>query len=129
LKARTDSRECLTNVGHHDPCATVTIKKRGFTIAWDAKTNEVTYLFTDDPHLIMDSELSVGGQCRLVEQDGKPVKMLDYMDWLITDAWTDQATNFSGEDYWYAAMRRDAKRPEYGIIVGFVQSRYLKLGQ
>ncbi len=129
LKARTDSQQCLTDTGHRDPCASVTIQKRRFTIAWDAKTNEITYLFTDDPDLIMDSELSVGGSCRLVEQDGRPVQTVHYMGWLITPAWTDKAREVSADAYWFAALRRDATHAEYGTIVGFVQSLYLKVGQ
>jgi hypothetical protein len=98
-KARADSQECVTDpqAGHRDPCASVTIQKTRFTIAWDAKTNEITYLFTDDPNLIMDSELSVGGSCRLVEQDGKPIEIFDYMGWLITPEWTDVARRVSDD--------------------------------
>lgn len=127
LKARTDSQLCLTGTTRHDPCAAVTIQKRRLTIAWDAMTNEITYLFTNDPDLIMDSELSVGGLCRLVEQNGKPIETFHYLDWLITPAWTDMARDVSGDEYWYAALRRDAAHPDYGTIVGFVQSRYLKM--
>jgi hypothetical protein len=131
LKARVDSQQCLTDTdtGHRDPCALVAIQKRHFTIAWDAKTNEITYLFTDDRNLIMDSELSVGGLCRLVEQDGKPVEVVQYMGWLITGAWTDMARDVSADAYWFAALRRDVAYPEYGRIIGFVQSRYLKVSQ
>jgi hypothetical protein len=128
LKARAASQECLTDdTGRRDPCASVTIQKRRFTIAWDAKTNEITYLFTDDPDLIMDSELSVGGSCRLVEQDGKPIETFHYIEWLITPEWTDMAKDVSGDAYWFAALHRDAAHREYGTIAGFVQSRYLKL--
>jgi hypothetical protein len=128
LKARAASQECLTDdTGRHDPCASVTIQKKRFTIAWDVKTNEITYLFTDDPALIMDSELSVGGSCRLVEQDEKPIETFHYIEWLITPEWTDMAKDVSGDAYWFAALHRDAAHREYGTIAGFVQSRYLKL--
>ena len=131
LKARADSQQCLTDsdASHRDPCASVTIQKRRFTVAWDVKTNKITYLFTDDPDLIMDSELSVGGSCRLVEQDGKPIEVVQYMGWLITPGWTDMAREVSADAYWFAALRRDASHTEYGTIIGFVQSRYLKVGQ
>jgi hypothetical protein len=66
LRARTKSQQCVTETGRRDPCASVVIAKIRFTIGWDAITGEITYLFTDDPDLIMDSELSVGGSCRLV---------------------------------------------------------------
>ena len=128
LKARAASQECLTDdTGRRDPCASVTIQKKRFTIAWDVKTNEITYLFTDDPALIMDSELSVGGSCRLVEQDEKPIETFHYIEWLITPEWTDMAKDVSGDAYWFAALHRDAAHREYGTIAGFVQSRYLKL--
>ena len=128
LKARAASQECLTDdTGRRDPCASVTIQKKRFTIAWDVKTNEITYLFTDDPALIMDSELSVGGSCRLVEQDGKPIETFHYIEWLITPEWTGMAKDVSGDAYWFAALHRDAAHREYGTIAGFVQSRYLKL--
>ena len=86
LKANTGSRHCLTDIAHRDPCTSLTIQKNRFTVAWDAQTKEITYLFTDDRDLIMDSELSVGGQCRLVDQDGKPFEISRYMGWLITKA-------------------------------------------
>lgn len=131
LNARTDSQQCVTGTEpmHRDPCTTVVIQKRRFTIAWDVATHEITYLFTDDPDLITDAELSVGGSCSLVTPDEKPIQMFHYMTWLITPAWTDMARDLSGDAVWFAALRRDAARPESGTIVGFVQSRYLSVGQ
>jgi hypothetical protein len=32
-----------------------------FKIAWDRETSAVTFLLTEDPHLVTDSELGVGG--------------------------------------------------------------------
>lgn len=100
-----------------------------FTIAWDAKTNAVTYIFTDDRHLVTDSELGVGGDCRLVGESEEPDQLVHYMDWLIDPKWGDTVMDLSGEAFWYAALRKEREAPEYGQIVGFVQSRYLKLGQ
>ena len=128
-EARTDSQQCLTDTGHRDPCASVQIEKTGYTIAWDVKTNKITYMFTSDPGLIMDSELSVGGTCSLAEPAVTPNKLFHYMSWLITPAWVDTARNVSGDAHWYAALRRNSAHSDSGTIVGFVQSRYLKLGQ
>lgn len=100
-----------------------------FTIAWDTQTKAITYLFTDDRRLVTDSELGVGGRCRLVDETGKPDDVVQYMDWLVTPKWADMIGNLSGDATWYAALRRDAPQSEYGKIVGFVQSRYLKIVQ
>ena len=129
LKARADSQQCLTDTGDRDPCASVKIGKTEFTIAWDVTTNKVTYLFTSDPGLIMDGELSVGRTCSLVEPAVTPNKLFHYMNWLITPAWVSTARNVSGEARWYAALRRNAANSVYGTIVSFVQSRYLNAGQ
>ena len=48
LRARTPSQQCLTDINHNDPCASVRIEQMLFTIAWDAHTKEMTYLFTSD---------------------------------------------------------------------------------
>jgi len=98
-----------------------------FTIAWDAKTQAITYLFTSDKHFIGDSELSVGGLCRLVGESEKPYEFTYYTGWLITSEWGDNARDLSGDAIWHVALRRDAAHPLYGTIVGFVQSRYLKI--
>src|SRR5258705_2342636 len=114
VNARSGSQQCLTDVGHHDPCASVKIDKAIFTIAWDASTKEITYLFTDDRHLVMDSELGVGGGCRLVDESGKPDEMVQYMGWLVTPRWRDTVGNLSGDAVWYAALRKETARPKYG---------------
>jgi hypothetical protein len=128
LRARTRSQGCLTGTNHHDPCASVRIKGTLFTIAWDTHTKEITYLFTSDHRFITDSELGVGGGCRLVDEGGKAFDLAQYMNWLVTPRWADTAGSLSGDATWYAALRRDTTSSEYGRVVGFVQSRYLKIG-
>jgi hypothetical protein len=59
VKAR--NRQCLTDIKHYDPCASVQIDGKSFTIAWDTQTKAITYTFTDDLHFQTDNELSVGG--------------------------------------------------------------------
>ena len=125
-RARTPSQECLTDVNHHDPCASVRIAKVRFTIAWDAGTKAITYIFTDDVRLIMDSELSVGGLCSLVRQSGERWELAQYLNWVITPAWRDTVERLSGDAYWHAVFRPEAATAEYGAILGFVQSRYLR---
>jgi hypothetical protein len=121
LKARTHSKECLTSIARHDPCASVTIRSKRFMIAWDSETKAITYIFTKDPRFLTDSELGVGGLCRLSE----PTEVVHYRGWLITPKWADTVRDLSGDAVWYAALRRTSA--EYTQIVGFVQSRYLKL--
>ncbi len=127
LSARAHSETCLTDVSHRDPCATVPIKRILFKIAWDRETSAVTFLFTQDHHLITDSELGVGGGCRLLDESDKPYVLTPYLGWLFTRMWMDSAQYLSGDAVWYAALRRDSASSESGKIVGFVQSRYLKL--
>jgi hypothetical protein len=122
LKAQTRSQQCLTDISHHDPCASVRIDKKRFTIAWDAQTKAITYIFTADRRLLTDSELGVGGSCRLSE----PIEVVQYIDWLITPQWADTVRDLSGAALWYAALHK-ATSPEHAQIMGFVQSRYLKL--
>jgi hypothetical protein len=38
LRARSHDQQCLTDVSHYDPCASIKIRNVLFTIAWDADT-------------------------------------------------------------------------------------------
>jgi len=127
LKARAHSETCLTDVNHRDPCATVTIKRMLFKIAWDRETSAVTFLFTKDHHLITDSELGVGGGCRLLDESGEPYALTPYLGWFFTPVWMDSVRELSGDAVWYAALIKEPSDPESGKIVAFVQSRYLRL--
>lgn len=129
LRARIHSQQCLTDINHNDPCASVRIERMLFTIGWDIHTKEITYLFTSDHRFLTDSELGVGGHARLFDEGGKPFEFAQYMNWLVTPQWVDTVRSLSGDATWYAALRRDATSSEYGTVVGFVQSRYLKNGQ
>lgn len=127
ISARSPGQRCLTDVNHHDPCASVRIRGVLFTVGWDEETKVVTYLFSADRHLVTDSELGVGGGCRLVDETGKRYLVKRYVGWLITPAWTDTIRDFSGDAIWYAALRRRAPQSETATVVAFMQSRYLKL--
>jgi hypothetical protein len=120
LKARRGVQECLTDFAHKDPCAVVSIDGKRYTIAWDANTGLITYVLTTDLHFLTDSDLSVGGMCRLSE----PSKATQYMDWIITPEWIDTARNISGEAKWHAVLEKTGR--DYTRIKGFVQSQYLK---
>jgi hypothetical protein len=128
MVARTGAQECLTDVNHHDPCASTKIKNVLFTIAWDADTKAISYLFTEDHKFMTDSELGVGGSCNVAPKVGEPVALFSYLDWLVTPKWSDTRQDLSGAAVWYAALHKDATRPRYARIYGFVQSRYLRAG-
>jgi hypothetical protein len=127
LRARTHSQQCLTDIDHNDPCTTVRIERMLITIAWDTHTKEITYLFTSDHRFFTDSELGVGGGARIVDEDGRAFDLTQYMNWLVAPQWA--VRSLSGDATWYAALRRDTTTSEYGTVVGFVQSRYLKVQQ
>jgi len=127
LAARTGSRECPTDTGHSDPCASVSISHRLFTIGWDAQTRAITYIFTDDPRIVVDSELAVGGSCRILQEHGEPDPLVHYLAWIIDPRWGDTMHDRSGNALWHAALQRDPQHPNQDAnIVGFVQSKYLK---
>jgi hypothetical protein len=127
LTARVHGRQCHTNTEHYDPCASVKIQKKTFTITWDSQSKEVTYIFSNDPYLVDDSELGVGGSCRLLNDHKHTEPTVSYIDWLISPLWSASFADLSGDADWYVLLRRQADFPEYGEIVGFVQSRYVKL--
>ncbi len=84
-------------------------------------------MMTKDSRLVTDSELGVGGECNLLNEGDQPLKLTDYMGWLVTPMWADTVQGWSGDAVWYAALRRDPASPESGTIVAFVQSKYLKI--
>ena len=68
-----------------------------------------------------------GRGCRLLDESDKPYLLTPYLGWLFTQKWRDSAQYVSGDAVWYAALRSDSTSSESGTIIGFVQSRYLKL--
>lgn len=121
------AKECQTGPGHKDPCAEVEIDKVRYTVAWDAQSKDVTYLFTDDRRLVTDSGLSVGGTCRVTQDSGAPDPIVSYMKWVIDPKWKGSDAQLAGTSVWYAALHKDPFDPHYGDIVGFIQSRYIQL--
>ncbi|HWO37424.1 MAG TPA: hypothetical protein VNO32_52270 [Candidatus Acidoferrum sp.] len=125
VMAGNGDQQCMTDIDHHDPCASIKIKNVLFTIAWDADAKTVSYLFTEDHHFVTDSELGIGGSCNVAPKVGEPVALFPYLDWLVTPKWADTRQDLSGDALWYAALQKDATHPRYDRIAGFVQSRYL----
>ena len=126
IAAGSGDQQCLTDIDHRDPCTSIKIKNVLFTIAWDADTRTVSYLFTEDHHFVTDSELGIGGSCNVAPKVGDLVALFPYLDWLVTPKWADTRQDLSGDARWYAALRKDATHPRYARITGFVQSRYLR---
>lgn len=126
LTATKKDKLCRTDADHRDPCAEVEIDKIRYTIAWDAQTKNVTYIFTDDRNWVTDSGLSVGGTCRVI---GSPddAGTISYMKWLIDPHWKGAYPKSGDGVIWYAVLHKDDFDPHFGDIVGFVQSRYIEL--
>jgi len=84
-------------------------------------------MFTDDRRLVGDSELSVGGHCRIVGDRGRGDSQLSrYGHWLVAEDWKESFHAWSGNATWYAALQVDSGNPSYATIVGFVQSPDIK---
>lgn len=124
--AEKHSKECETGPGHKDPCAQIEFDKARFTVAWDAQTKVITYLFTNDPRVVTDTQLSVGGSCRVVQPSGAPDPTVAYLKWVIDPKWKGMDHEMTGDAVWYAALQKNFD-PAYGNIVGLVQSRYIVL--
>ncbi|MGA7513195.1 MAG: hypothetical protein WBW46_09900 [Candidatus Sulfotelmatobacter sp.] len=125
MAARNGDQQCLTDIDHRDPCASIKINGVLFTIGWDAPTRTVSYLFTEDHRFVTDSELGIGGQANIAPKVGEPGALFPYLDWLVTRKWADTRRDLTGDALWYAALQKDAAHPRYARIAGFVQSRYL----
>jgi hypothetical protein len=127
LTVEKHEKQCRTAKSHYDPCVEIDIQKIRYTVAWDAQTKNVTYLFTDDRHLVTDTGLAVGNVCRVVADSGHPDSTVSYLKWVIDPRWKDQASKLGQTSVWFAALQKDNFDTTYDNIVGFVQSRYLQL--
>ena len=127
LVSTDHEKRCHTGTSQVDPCTDVRIADIRYTIAWDAQTKAVTYLFTDDPKLVTDNGLAVGNSIRVrPESGGEADTTYPYMKWFIDPKWKDTDSKL-GSAVWYAALHKDYDH-HFGDIVGFVQSRYLQIG-
>ena len=84
------SLQCDTGKGHRDPCTKMLAKGHRLTIAWDKQTKEITYLYTEDRKLVGDSELQVGGFCRIGSDGGR-----QFLVWILSPDWTEQFIDWS----------------------------------
>ncbi len=125
LAADKKDKHCRTADSHEDPCAEIEIGNIHYTIAWDASTDDVTYLFTDDHHIVTDNGLAVGNSLRVAEPSGPSDPTIPYMKWFIDPKWKDKGPHL-GTSVWYAALHKDYDR-HFGDIAGFVQSRYIEI--
>lgn len=125
----TDKKEkrCRTDASHEDPCMEVAIADIHYTVAWDADTKVITYLFTDDHHVVTDNGLAVGNSLRVADASGSADPTVPYMKWFIDPKWKDTDARL-GSAVWYAALHKDYDH-HFGDVVGFVQSRYLAVKQ
>ena len=123
LKARAGTRTCAVGENHHDPCATTRIHHGGdddrVTIAWDATSHTVTFLYSTT--LQTDDDLAAGTLGRIdISNNIQP-----FLDGFVSPDWCDTDTNLSGDALWCAVMK-PAPRHQ-GRVLGFVQSIYLLL--
>ncbi len=121
-RARNATSQCEKGTKRHDSCATVTIQGHRVAVGWNQQTKAINYLFTDDKRLIGDSELEVGGSCRVAA-----VHLTRYGQWFVAEEWKDRFSKWSGDAIWHAVLRVSTANPEYATIIGFVQNSDLKL--
>jgi hypothetical protein len=129
VTAEKHTKECATGTGHKDPCVELEIDRIKYTVAWDAQTKAVTWLFTDDRRIVTDTQLAVGNSCRLVQDSGAPDAIVSYLKWIIDPRWKGMAPDITGSAVWYAALHKDPFDATFGSVVGFVQSAYLPIKQ
>jgi len=118
---------CRTGGDHLDPCSEVEIGGVRYTIAWDEQSKAVTYLYTDDHHIVTDNGLAVGNDLRV--GDGRQYDpTLPYLKNFIDPKWKDTDTRI-GSAAWYAVLHKDDYDRHFGQIIGFVQSSYIPAKQ
>src|ERR1700735_880028 len=105
--AEKHGKVCETGPGHKDPCAEIEIAKIKFTVAWDAQTKAITFIFTDDRRVVTDSQLSVGTTCLVVDSSGKPDPTTPYMKWFIDPRLKGNYAPLGDTATWYAALHKD----------------------
>ena len=77
LVQANETKRCETGTERQDPCATIDLRGRRVTVEWDQQTKVITYVFTDDRRLFGDSELSVGGSCRIIGDSNRGESRFD----------------------------------------------------
>ncbi len=92
-------RLCTTAPGQTDPCRTLTVKNVDYTVAWNAETRTITYIYTEDPTFKTEDNVEVGTKLVLTEKDIKA-----YPGWLIVSAPT--------KDGWLPVVGRGNNLPK-----------------
>ena len=124
LKRSSSAKPCDVGDGKTDPCAPLTAGRDRITVAWDATTRRVTYLYSAT--LDTDDDIRAGDLLAIDPDSpitafpahGAPHRFVT-VDWCDTDA------ALSGRALWCAVMV--PTRPRSGKVLGFVQSLYLYL--
>lgn len=124
LKRSVSSRPCEVGAGKTDPCATLTSGRNRISVAWDAATRRVTYLYSTT--LQTDADIRAGDLLGIdSESPITPFPSAGSPHRFVTVDWCDTDRDVSGEALWCAVMV--PVRPRSGRVVGFVQSLYLYL--
>ena len=124
LKRASAAHPCDTGEGRLDPCATLTEGRDRITVAWDAASHHVTYLYSTT--LDTDNDIRVG-DVLAIDPDSPitPFPIAGTPHRFVTSDWCDTDSDVSGRAVWCAVLV--PVRPRSGKVVGFVQSLYLYL--
>jgi hypothetical protein len=125
IAADKKEKRCRTSDDRYDPCTEIEIRDVRYTIAWDQQSKDVTYLFTDDHHVVTDNGLAVGNSLRVADGTHSDTTV-PYMKWMIDPKWKDTDGKL-GSAVWFAALHKDDIDHHFGDVVGFVQSRYIQI--
>jgi hypothetical protein len=121
-------RTCDTGEDRKEPCADLTLRHDQLsdrvTVAWDATTKRVTYLYSTT--LATDDDIRAGDVLP-IESDAPitPFPLASVPHRFVTSDWCDTVSGLSGDTLWCAVMT--PVRPRSGKVLGFVQSLYLAL--
>lgn len=124
LKRAITAKPCDVGDSKTDPCATLSAGHDRVTVAWDATTHRVTYLYSTT--LNTDDDIRAG-DLLAIDPDSPitPFPTHASPHRFVTIDWCDTDRDLSGEALWCAVMT--PARPRSGKVLGFVQSLYLYL--
>ena len=124
LKRSSPAKPCEIGDGKTDPCGNIAAGRDRVTVAWDATTHRVTYLYSTT--LDTDEDIRAGDV--LAIDSGSPITPFPAHGSphrFVTVDWCDTDRGLSGPSLWCAVMV--PTHPRSGKVVGFVQSLYLYL--
>ena len=124
LLKRAAAKPCDVGEGRLDPCAPLLVGHNRITVAWDAETHRVTYLYSST--LDTDDDIRAGDILGIdPESPITPFPIAGTPHRFVTSDWCDTDRDISGPARWCAVMV--PVRPKSGKVLGFVQSLYLYL--